>query len=252
MRMQRTSSRTRIRDYEVDEIGKFRDWARHSTPQVLAKNLSRATSPPTNHHGGIWAALIRRRLSQVQLELAVQRFQDQPQQEEGLWQLAWFILRLWGAGATAAWWGIEKAICLHWLQSYEKCIMDNMYSTTQERSWWHNWYCGVCVDQQVGTHQCILKFKNEEICGRYFKSEKAFNKHMMESLQHEQRPMPSGCAFVCSNQCSWCLRILKDKHAVEAHVTRAFKNGRCQKAQLEDKRLNMIGQRINCNDICVV
>ena len=33
--------------------------------------------------------------------------------------------------------------------------------------------------QQVGTYQCVLKLKHEEICGRYFKSERAFNKHML-------------------------------------------------------------------------
>ena len=73
---------------------------------------------------------------------------------------------------------------------------------------------------------------------------------MMKSLHHEQAPMPSGCEFVCSNQSLWCFRILKNKHAVEAHVTRAFKIGRCQKAQLKDSKLSIRGTQINANDIC--
>ena len=107
----------------------------------------------------------------------------------------------------------------------------------------------VIDDQQVGTHQCLLKPKHEEICGRYFKSEKAFNKHMMKSLQHEQAPMPSACASVCSNQYPWCPRIPKNKYAAEAYVTRAFKNGRCQKAQLKASRLSMRGKRSKTNDM---
>ena len=33
-------------------------------------------------------------------------------------------------------------------------------------------------DKNVGSYQCTLKFKNEEICGRSFKRQKDFNKHM--------------------------------------------------------------------------
>ena len=54
----------------------------------------------------------------------------------------------------------------------------------------------VIDDKHVGSYQSTLKLKNDEICGRYFKSEQAVNKHMMKSLQHEQLPAPSGCAFV--------------------------------------------------------
>ena len=72
---------------------------------------------------------------------------------------------------------------------------------------------------------------------------------MMKSLQHEQTQMPSGCAFVCSNQCPWCFRILKNTHAVEAHVAMALKDCRCQKAQLKDINLSMNGKRIRANDM---
>ena len=75
------------------------------------------------------------------------------------------------------------------------------------------------------------------------------DKHMMKSMQHEQTPMPCGTAFVCSNQCPWCHRIFKNKIAAEAHVSRAFKAGKCQEANIKDKKIMMRGQRIKSDDI---
>ena len=105
-------------------------------------------------------------------------------------------------------------------------------------------------DKNVCSYQCTFKFKNEEICGRCFNRQKDFNKHMMKSLQHEETPMPSGTAFVCSNQCPWCHRVFNNNLAAESHVTRAFKAGKCQNAKIKDKNLMMRGQRIKSDDIC--
>ena len=107
----------------------------------------------------------------------------------------------------------------------------------------------VIDDRDVGSHQCILKLKNDEICERYFKSDQSFNRHKRKSLQHEQAPMPSGCAFVCSNQCPWCRRIFKNKKVTESHVTRSFKAKQCLHAKIKDKKLQMRGNQIKCDGI---
>ena len=45
-----------------------------------------------------------------------------------------------------------------------------------------------------------LSLKQFEICGTRFEGEKPRNNHVMKTVQHKQAAMPSGCAFLCSNE----------------------------------------------------
>ena len=101
----------------------------------------------------------------------------------------------------------------------------------------------VCDVKHVGSYECILKFKHGGICGIYFKSDKAPSKHTMKSLQHEETQLPKGCAFVCSNQCPWCFRILKNEHAAKSHVTKSLQSLKMSRS---------LGSRIKSDNIFFV
>ena len=103
-------------------------------------------------------------------------------------------------------------------------------------------------NDDVGEFQCMMKLKNEEYCGRRFRSQKALDVHMMKSDQHE---IPKGISpqmIVKSNQCPWCERIFKNRNAAKAHAYRSFRDEGCQQQKLKDKELFMRGKRVTSDD----